>query len=143
MVDRTERVRRLAALGERVRLAIVDELASGDRSPGELRRRLELESNLLAHHLDVLEGAGIVARTRSDGDGRRCYVRLNRPALVGLLPAPDGVVGEALFVCTHNSARSQLAAATWRSVVGTRAWSAGTHPAERVHPGAVAAAERG
>ncbi|HMU79154.1 MAG TPA: helix-turn-helix domain-containing protein [Microthrixaceae bacterium] len=143
MVDRTERVRRLAALGERVRLAIVDELASGDRSPGELRRRLELESNLLAHHLDVLEGAGIVTRTRSDGDGRRCYVRLNRPALVGLLPAPDGVVGEALFVCTHNSARSQLAAATWRSVVGTRAWSAGTHPAERVHPGAVAAAERG
>ena len=44
--------------------------------------------------IDVLEGAGIVTRTRSDGDGRRCYVRLNRPALVGLLPAPDGVVGE-------------------------------------------------
>ena len=137
------RASRHAALGDPVRLAIVDELAASDRSPVELRHQFDLESNLLAHHLDVLEGAGIVTRTRSDGDGRRCYVRLNRPALVGLLPAPDGVVGEALFVCTHNSARSQLAAATWRSVVGTRAWSAGTHPAERVHPGAVAAAERG
>jgi protein-tyrosine-phosphatase len=51
-------------------------------------------------------------------------------------PAP------ALFVCTHNSARSQLAAMLWRAIVGEPATSAGTHPADRVHPGAVAAARR-
>jgi len=52
---------------------------------------------------------------------------------------PDG---PALFVCTANSARSPLAAALWRHRTGRPATSAGTHPAERVHPGAVAAARR-
>ena len=47
-----------------------------------------------------------------------------------------------MFVCTRNSARSQLAAALWRSVTSLPAESAGTHPADRVHPGAVAAARR-
>ena len=47
-----------------------------------------------------------------------------------------------LFVCTHNSARSQLAAALWTLLTNQPAESAGTHPAKRVHPGAVAAARR-
>lgn len=47
-----------------------------------------------------------------------------------------------VFVCTHNSARSQLAAALWQDRTGGAARSAGTHPADRVHPGALAAAER-
>jgi protein-tyrosine-phosphatase len=47
-----------------------------------------------------------------------------------------------LFVCSHNSARSQLAAALWSARTGGVATSAGTHPADRVHPGAVAAASR-
>jgi protein-tyrosine-phosphatase len=47
-----------------------------------------------------------------------------------------------LFVCTANSARSQLAAAIWHDVTGTRAASAGTHPADAVHPGAIAAGRR-
>ena len=47
-----------------------------------------------------------------------------------------------LFVCTANSARSQLAAGLWTATTGAPAVSAGTHPAERVHPGAVAAARR-
>jgi protein-tyrosine-phosphatase len=50
--------------------------------------------------------------------------------------------GRALFVCTQNSARSQLAAALWRARSGGQASSAGTHPAKRVHPGAVVAARR-
>jgi ArsR family transcriptional regulator, arsenate/arsenite/antimonite-responsive transcriptional repressor / arsenate reductase (thioredoxin) len=45
-------------------------------------------------------------------------------------------------VCSQNSARSQLAAALWRHHTGEDATSAGTHPADRVHPGAVAAARR-
>lgn len=130
-----------AALGDPTRLAIVDALRASDRSPLELRLSLGLESNHLAHHLDVLERAGLIERSRSSGDGRRRYVHLLPDALAGLL-AKDVVAGPALFVCTANSARSQLAAALWRSVTGEEAASAGTHPATRVHPGAVAAARR-
>jgi protein-tyrosine-phosphatase len=65
------------------------------------------------------------------------------PAAVAALgiavPLPPGRV---LFVCTHNSARSQLAAALWRRRFSAEAESAGTHPAGEIHPGAVAAAQR-
>ena len=47
-----------------------------------------------------------------------------------------------LFVCTANSARSQLAAALWTAITGSPAASAGTHPADRVHPGAIDAGHR-
>ncbi len=47
-----------------------------------------------------------------------------------------------LFVCTHNSARSQLAAATWAQVSDLPVASAGTHPAARVHPLAVTVGRR-
>lgn len=137
-----ERAGRHAALGDPARLAIVDELSVADRAPVELRRRLGMASNLLAHHLDVLERVGLVERSRSSGDGRRRYVHLRQAALQDLWPAPRIPVGAALFVCTANSARSQLAAALWRQATGEPAVSAGTHPAERVHPGAVAAADR-
>lgn len=148
-----------AALGEPSRLAIVDELVVSDRTPSELSARLGLASNLLAHHLDVLDEAGLVERSRSSGDGRRRYVHLRAGALDGLwspagrsLPmapaAPSagvraaGPVAPALFVCTAGSARSQLAAALWRERTGGEATAAGTAPAERVHPEAVAAARR-
>lgn len=136
------RASRHAALGDPVRLAIVDELASSDRSPVELRRQFGLESNLLAHHLDVLEDVGLINRTRSSGDGRRRYVHLLRPALTGLAVGTTSHRGPALFVCTLNSARSQLAAGLWRQLTGGPATSAGTHPADAVHPGAVAAGAR-
>jgi protein-tyrosine-phosphatase len=131
-----------SALGEPARLAIVEELVVSDRTPGELSARLGLASNLLAHHLDVLERAGLVARTASAGDGRRRYVRLVRTALAGLGIAGRAPRGDLLFLCTHNSARSQLAAALWTARTGRRATSAGTAPAARVHRGAVAAARR-
>jgi protein-tyrosine-phosphatase len=131
-----------AALGDPVRLALVDELAVSDRSPIELRRMVGIESNLLAHHLEVLEGVGLIERSRSSGDGRRRYVHLLRDALDGVVPGRPVELGPALFVCSANSARSQLAAALWGQMTGAPADSAGTHPADRVHPGAVAAAER-
>ncbi|MEQ8719579.1 MAG: helix-turn-helix domain-containing protein [Acidimicrobiales bacterium] len=136
------RAERHAALGDPLRLAIVDDLAATDRSPTEIAGRLDVPSNLLAHHLDVLAAAGLIERFTSSGDRRRRYVRLVRPALCDLgvaLPLPAGRV---LFVCTHNSARSQLAAAIWRTVTGGESGSAGTHPAPRVHPGASEAARR-
>jgi protein-tyrosine-phosphatase len=42
-----------------------------------------------------------------------------------------------VFVCTHNSARSPLAAAIWHQHSPIPAVSAGTDPADRVHPRAI------
>ena len=141
----TDLIRRAAghaALGDPLRLAIVDELAASDRAPVELRRMLGIESNLLAHHLGVLETVGLVRRTRSSGDARWRYVRLVHAVALDVGVRPRRRVEPALFVCSRNSARSQLAAALWRAATHTPATSAGTHPDARVHPGAVAAAGR-
>jgi ArsR family transcriptional regulator, arsenate/arsenite/antimonite-responsive transcriptional repressor / arsenate reductase (thioredoxin) len=140
--DLAERAAIHAALGEVSRLALVHDLLTSDRSPQELQRRHALPSNLLTHHLDVLEAAGLVVRGRSSGDGRRRYVHLISRRLDDLVPRPIAVERSVLFVCTQNSARSQLAAALWTELIGHPAVSAGTHPARAVHRGAVAAAER-
>jgi ArsR family transcriptional regulator, arsenate/arsenite/antimonite-responsive transcriptional repressor / arsenate reductase (thioredoxin) len=140
--DLDTRVARHAALGDPIRLAIVDELAVSDRGPIELGDMLGVASNLLAHHLDVLERVGLITRTRSSGDGRRRYVQLCRGGLRSTALNRSAARGRALFVCTRNSARSQLAAAMWTMLTREPAASAGTDPADRVHPGAIAAAER-
>jgi len=129
-----------AALGDPFRLAIVDELALSDRSPSELRRRLGLESNLVAHHLEVLERAGLIARVASIGDRRRKYLRLLTAPLEELHRHAALAADRVVFVCTANSARSQMAAALWNARSTVPADSAGTAPADRVHPLAVQAA---
>jgi protein-tyrosine-phosphatase/DNA-binding HxlR family transcriptional regulator len=131
-----------AALGEPIRLAVVDALSEGDASPSELQEVLEVPSNLLAHHLKVLEQAGVVTRSRSQGDGRRTYLRLRPGALEDLLRTSFAAVPRVVFVCTHNSARSQLAVALWRLRSQVPVASAGTHPAAQLHPGALATAQR-
>ncbi len=140
--DLARRAARHAALGDPHRLAIVDALGSSDRSPAELQVLLGCPSNLLAHHLDVLAAAGLVTRHRSSGDGRRRYVALVPDAFTSLMIRHRRRPQPVLFICTANSARSQLAAGLWRSLTDAPAASAGTHPAERVHPGAVAAGRR-
>ena len=131
-----------AALGDPGRLAIVDALVLGEASPSELQRLLEMPSNLLAHHVRVLELAGVVGRHRSEGDRRRSYLRLTPGSLEALRSATAREAVRVVFVCTENSARSQLAAAIWAGTAPVAATSAGTHPAPAVHPGAVAAAAR-
>ena len=131
-----------AALSEPARLRIVDTLAVGDAAPSELAAMLDMPSNLLAHHLRVLESAGLLTRTRSEGDKRRAYLRLAPTTLDELTPLALRPAERVLFVCTANTARSQLAAALWRRASAVPAASAGTHPAERIDPGAIAAAER-
>ncbi|HEY1570359.1 MAG TPA: helix-turn-helix domain-containing protein [Pseudonocardiaceae bacterium] len=138
--DVVRRARVHAALGEPARLAIVDRLVHGDRSPTEIGQELHLPSNLLAHHLNLLEQAGVIERTRSEGDHRRTYLRLRPETLSGLVLADARTAPRVVFVCTHNSARSQLAAALWHTRSPVPAISAGTHPARQVHPRAVAAA---
>ena len=131
-----------AALGDQGRLAIVDALVLGEASPIELQRLLAMPSNLLAHHVRILERVGVVSRQRSEGDRRRTYLGLVPGALDALKPAAVHDAVRVVFVCTHNSARSQLAAALWNDTSPVPATSAGTHPAPAVHPGAVAAAQR-
>jgi len=139
-VEVADRVRVHAALAEPSRLAIVDALALGDRTPRELGRLVGLPTNLLAHHLDVLADAGLIERRASAGDRRRRYVVLRPGRLSGLLPAAAAPTASIVFVCTGNSARSQFAAALWHRRTAAPADSAGTEPARRVHPGAVRAA---
>ena len=131
-----------AALADPARLLITDTLGAGDASPSELAALLEMPSNLLAHHLGVLEQAGLVSRRRSEGDRRRTYLRLVPGALDPLAQPPARTARRVLFVCTANSARSHLAAALWRRASEIPAASAGTRPAAAIDPGAIAAAGR-
>jgi protein-tyrosine-phosphatase len=140
--DLAERAVVHAALADPARLQITDTLLAGDASPSELAAMLGLPSNLLAHHLHVLEQAGVITRRRSEGDRRRTYLQLIPGPLDSLAAPPGRGARRVLFVCTANSARSHLAAALWRRASTVPAASAGTHPAAAIDPGAIAAATR-
>lgn len=140
--DAIRRVQVHAALADPGRLVIVDRLMLADASPSELQAALSMSSSLIAHHLGVLEGAGIVRRVRSEGDRRRSYLQLIPESLDLLVPRTAWDATRVVFVCTQNSARSQLAVAVWNRRSALPATSAGTHPAAEIHPKAVAAAAR-
>jgi protein-tyrosine-phosphatase len=131
-----------AALGDPHRLAIVDSLYLSDRSPTELADMLGIGGNLIAHHLGVLEKVDVVRRVTSEGDRRKRYVQLTPEALSGLDAGGRVHARRVVFVCTENSARSQLAEALWNEVCPIKATSAGIRPAAQVHRGAVRAAAR-
>ena len=138
------RARAHAALADITRLRIVDRLSVSDAAASELGALLDAPSNLLAHHLKVLQDAGLITRHKSEGDGRRTYVTLV-PGSVSALSSPAGAWAQPrriLFVCTANTARSHLAAALWRRESPVAAASAGTHPGERINQRAAAAAAR-
>ena len=84
----------------------------------------------------------MLTRHRSEADRRRTYLTLAPGAFDTLRPIKVHDAVRVVFVCTHNSARSQLAAALWNGTSPIPATSAGTHPAPAVHPGAIAAARR-
>jgi protein-tyrosine-phosphatase len=131
------RVSAFAALGEIHRLQIVDALAWNDATFSELTAATGLQGNALAHHLNRLEDAGLVSRRTSEGDRRKRYLQLDLDTLDALGFAPRFAPQRVVFVCTHNSARSQFAAAQWRAATGVAATSAGSHPADRVNPVAI------
>ena len=90
-----------AALADPARLLITDTLALGDVSPSDLADMLAMPSNLLAHHLHVLEQAGLLTRRRSEGDRRRSYVQLV-PGALDSLTRPPGAQGAAGPVRVHR-----------------------------------------
>jgi len=131
---------RFAALGDVVRLELVKFIQLSDRTVNELREYLEIESSLLAHHLQVLENVGLIERRRSAADGRKRFVSLrheNLPQLSHIILGRN-----ILFVCTENVARSQLARGIWKQATGLRARSAGTKPGKAIHPLTIRAAHR-
>lgn len=133
------RARRFAALGDARRLLIAESLFVSHRTPGELIEISGLSSNLLAHHLDILEKAGVIKRLGGTSDRRKRFIAL--VDVVRELLTPPRLEGPVLFVCSQNSARSQLASAIWHAETGGPASSAGTHPAKSVHPLAVEVAQ--
>jgi protein-tyrosine-phosphatase/DNA-binding transcriptional ArsR family regulator len=153
--DRVARARLHAALGEPLRLAVVEALVHSDIAPDEMASALGVAPNALAHHLDVLADVGLVRRERSHGDGRRRYLALDvdrlaalaggdRDRALGLVDTARWTADAVLFVCTANAARSQLAAALWAARSDVPVASAGSAPAPAVAEGARrAAAARG
>ncbi|MGA4669173.1 MarR family transcriptional regulator [Propionibacteriaceae bacterium Y1923] len=135
------------ALADPGRVELARGLLARDLSPGEIADHYGWSTPLVAHHVKVLVEAGLVVRTRSEHDSRRAYVGLRHddPDVVAMvsigLPAGDQPRRVA-FVCTHNSARSKLAAAWWRRCSDVPAIDAGTAPAARPARGALAVAER-
>jgi len=136
--------RLFATLGDPTRLRILQATCLQDVSPDALAVQLQISGNLLAHHLRALQQAGLITRVHSQHDRRRTYIQ----SMVGLLPwladllqdPTDLHPSRVVFVCTHNSARSVLAEALWRQVSAVPCTSAGTTPANRVHPRARRAA---
>lgn len=148
----------LKLVAHEVRWAVVRELACSDYRVQELVARLQLPQNLLSYHLRKLREGHLVTERRSNADEREVYYRLDleqfqerylaagslvHPAITALLsptiphaslPWMPGT--RVLFLCTENSARSQMAEALLRQISQGRvgAESAGSHPSSQIHP---------
>ncbi len=142
-----------------MRWQLLGELAASDLRVRELVASLGQPQNLVSYHLRLLREAELVTKSRSSFDARDSYYHLDlercahllaetgtglHPALHLDRPGPVPPPGRSrhlrvLFACTGNSARSPLAEALLRHRAGdaVAVTSAGSHPREQIHPGAV------
>ena len=143
-----------------VRWRLLQELVRSDRSVSELTALVEEPQSLVSYHLRQLRDGGLVSVRRSSADRRDNYYAVDLVACRQAFEAAGGALHPALrvaawrpveprggrsgcrrrvlFLCTGNSARSQIAEALVEQMSSgaIEARSAGSDP-KPLHPNAV------
>jgi ArsR family transcriptional regulator, arsenate/arsenite/antimonite-responsive transcriptional repressor / arsenate reductase (thioredoxin) len=149
----------LKLTGHPIRWSVLTRLARSDYRVQELVAFLQLPQNVVSYHLRQLRTGNLVTERKSSADERSVYYSLDLEQFRSLYfqageqlhPALAKETSEkgnneqrdrthtplrVLFLCTVNSARSQMAEALLRQLSQgmIESFSAGSHPAEHVHP---------